>query len=192
MTEKFLKSIFNWKKGNTPAGRNTKGTESQSKKCQDWGGQQLWEADGDSANDLVNAGFQRGFPGAQMVKNLPAMQEAQVQSLGWEEPLEQEMASHSNTFAWRIPWTEDTGGLQSMGLQGVGCDWAYTNTHTHTHTHTYTQTHSDTAGNLKPRNCHGPGPVLSPGHQEDVAIKLCYPGSMGQAQTKMSLTAASL
>ena len=59
---------------------------------------------------------------AEMVKNLPTMQEPQVQSLGWEEPLEQEMASHSNTFAWRIPWTEDTGGLQSMGLQGVGCD----------------------------------------------------------------------
>ena len=59
---------------------------------------------------------------AQTVKNLPAMQETQVQSLGWEDPLEQEMATHSNTFAWRIPWTEETGGLQSMGLQRVGCD----------------------------------------------------------------------
>ena len=57
-----------------------------------------------------------------MVKNLPAMQETQVQSLGWEDPLEQEMATHSNTFAWRIPWTEETGGLQSMALQRVGCD----------------------------------------------------------------------
>ena len=57
-----------------------------------------------------------------MVKNLPAMQETQVRSMGWEDPLEQEMASHSNTFAWRIPWTEETGGLQSMGLQRVGCD----------------------------------------------------------------------
>ena len=57
-----------------------------------------------------------------MVKNLPAIQETQVQSLGWEDPLEQEMATHSNTFAWRIPWTEETGGLQSMGLQRVGCD----------------------------------------------------------------------
>ena len=52
---------------------------------------------------------------AQTVKNLPAMQETQVRSLGWEDPLEKEMAIHSSIFAWRIPWTEDPGGLQSMG-----------------------------------------------------------------------------
>ena len=51
---------------------------------------------------------------AQMVKNLPAMQETRVQSLGWEDPLEKEMASHSST-AWRIPWTEEPGGLYSSG-----------------------------------------------------------------------------
>ena len=63
------------------------------------------------------------FPSTfQMVKNLPAIQETQVQSLGWEDPLEQEMATHSNTFAWRIPWTEETGGLQSMGLQRARYD----------------------------------------------------------------------
>ena len=45
------------------------------------------------------------------------MQEAQVQSLGWEDPLEKEMATHSGIIAWRIPWTEEHGGLQSMGLQ---------------------------------------------------------------------------
>ena len=55
-----------------------------------------------------------------MVKNLPAMQEAQVQSLGREDPLEKEMATHSSIFAWRIPWTEEPGRLQSIGSQRVG------------------------------------------------------------------------
>ena len=50
-----------------------------------------------------------------MVKNLPAMQETQVQSLGQEDPLEKGMATHSSILAWRIPWTEEPGGLQSMG-----------------------------------------------------------------------------
>ena len=59
---------------------------------------------------------------AQMVKNLPAMQETQVQSLGWEDPLEKGMATHSSILAWRIPWTEEPGGLQSTGLQRVGHD----------------------------------------------------------------------
>ena len=55
-----------------------------------------------------------------MVKNLPAMQEMWVPSLGWKDPLEKEMATHSSILAWRIPWTEEPGGLQSMGLQTVG------------------------------------------------------------------------
>ena len=59
---------------------------------------------------------------AQEVKNLPAMQETQVQSLGWEDPLEKERAPYSNIVAWRIPWTEEPGRLQSMGLQRVGCN----------------------------------------------------------------------
>ena len=50
-----------------------------------------------------------------MAKNLPAMRETWVRSLGWEDPLEKEMATHSSTLAWRIPWTEESGGLQSMG-----------------------------------------------------------------------------
>ena len=54
---------------------------------------------------------------AQMVKHLPAMQETQVQSLGWEDLLEKEMATHSSTLAWRIPRTEEPGRLQSVGLQ---------------------------------------------------------------------------
>ena len=59
---------------------------------------------------------------AQMVKCLPAMWETQVQSLGQKDPLEKEMATHSSTLAWKIPWTEESGGLQSMGLQRVGHD----------------------------------------------------------------------
>jgi len=59
---------------------------------------------------------------AQMVKNLPAMLETQVQSLGWEDPLEKGMATHSSTLAWRIPKTEEPGGLQSMGSQSAGHD----------------------------------------------------------------------
>ena len=59
---------------------------------------------------------------AQLVKNLPAMQETQVQSLGGEDPLEKEMVTHSSILAWRIPWAEEAGGLQSMGSQRVGHD----------------------------------------------------------------------
>ena len=57
---------------------------------------------------------------AQMVKHLPAMWETQVRSLGQEDPLEKEMAIHSSTLAWKIPWTEEPGRLQPMGLQRVG------------------------------------------------------------------------
>ena len=57
-----------------------------------------------------------------MVKHLPTMREIQVQSLGQEDPLEKEMATHSSTLAWRIPWTEEHGKLQSMGSQRVGHD----------------------------------------------------------------------
>ena len=52
-----------------------------------------------------------------MVRNLPAMQETWVQSLGWEDPLEKGMATHSNILSWRIPWTEEPGGLLSIGSQ---------------------------------------------------------------------------
>ena len=55
-----------------------------------------------------------------MVKNLPAKQETQVQSLGQEESLEKEMATHSSIFDWEIPWTEESGGLQFMGSQRIG------------------------------------------------------------------------
>ena len=63
-----------------------------------------------------------GFPGGSVVKNLPAMQETLVQSLGQGDPLEKGLATHSSILAWRIPWTEEPGRLQSMGLQRVGHD----------------------------------------------------------------------
>ena len=59
---------------------------------------------------------------AQSVKNLPAVQETGVRSLGWEDLLEKEMATHSSILAWKISWTEEPGGLQSMGSQRVGHD----------------------------------------------------------------------
>ena len=59
---------------------------------------------------------------AQTVKCLPTMRETRVQSLGQEDPLEKEMATHSSTLAWKIPWTEEPGGLQSMGSQRAGHD----------------------------------------------------------------------
>ena len=63
-----------------------------------------------------------GFPSGSMVKNPPAMQELQVQSLGWEDPLEKGLATHSSVLAWRIPWRQEPGGLQSMGSQRVRHD----------------------------------------------------------------------
>ena len=67
----------------------------------------------------------RGFPSGSVIKNLPAMQETQetwVLSLGWEDRLEEEMATHSSILAWKIPWREEPGGLQSKGSQRVRHD----------------------------------------------------------------------
>ena len=63
-----------------------------------------------------------GVPSGSVVKNLPAMQETQVRSLGQEDPLEEGMATHSSVLAWRIPWTEEPGRLQSVESQRVGHD----------------------------------------------------------------------
>ena len=60
------------------------------------------------------------FPDGSAVKNPPVMQEVWVRSLGWEDPLEKEMAIHSSILAWRIPWTEEPGGPQSIGSQSIG------------------------------------------------------------------------
>ena len=61
----------------------------------------------------------KSFPGGSVVKNPPIIHETQVQSLGQEDPLEKEMATHCSILAWEIPWTEEPGGLQSMGSQKV-------------------------------------------------------------------------
>jgi len=60
-----------------------------------------------------------GFPRGSVVKNLTAMQETRIQSLGWENPPEEDMATHSRILAWRIPWTEEPGELQPMGVHRV-------------------------------------------------------------------------
>ena len=73
------------------------------------------------------------FPGGSVVKRLPKMQETQVQSLGQEDLLEKEMAIYSSILAWKIPWTEEPGSLQSIGSQRVRYN---------IHTYTYTQTHT--------------------------------------------------
>ena len=65
---------------------------------------------------------QEASPVTQMVKNLPAMWETRVQSLNQEDPLEKVIATHSSILAWRIPWTEEPGGLQSVGSQRIGQD----------------------------------------------------------------------
>ena len=80
----------------------------------------------------------RGFPGGSVVKNPLAMQDPQetyAQSLGQEDPLEEEMATHSSILPWRIPWKEEPGGLQSMGSQSQTQLSKHTHIHTHTHTH---------------------------------------------------------
>ena len=88
-----------------------------------WSPAGVWEA---ALKNLFmsSCGSQSDFPVAQMAKNLPARQETKVRSLGWEVPLEKVMAIHSSILARRIPWTEEPGGLQSVGLQRVGHDWA--------------------------------------------------------------------
>ena len=77
-------------------------------------GENFWESLGQHRTSLV----------AQTVKRLPTMRETWVQSLGWEDLLEKEMATHSSILAWKIPWTEEPGRLQSMGSQRVGHNWA--------------------------------------------------------------------
>ena len=85
-----------------------------------------------------------------MEKNLPELQETQVQSLDQENPLEKEMATHSSILAWRIPWTEGPDGLRPVGLQEL--DTTEQHTHTHTHTHTF---HPHTAESTLFSGAHG-------------------------------------
>ena len=76
---------------------------------------------------------------AQTVKNLPAVQEIQVQSLGWEDVLEKGMVTHSSILVCRTPWTEEPGELHTV--HGVTMSWTQLNTQAYTHTHTYTMKH---------------------------------------------------
>ena len=67
------------------------------------------------------------------LKRLPTLRETQVRSLDWEDSLEKEMATHSSTLAWKIPWTEEPAGLQTIGWQRVRHDWAHVHFHLHSH-----------------------------------------------------------
>ena len=78
---------------------------------------------------------------AQTVKHLSTMWETRVWALGWEDPLDKEMATHSSTIAWKIPWTEEPGRIQSMGSQKVGHDWATSLSYTHTCNLKYYEAH---------------------------------------------------
>ena len=73
--------------------------------------------------DGCRSGVMLGFPGGSEMKNLPAVQETWVQSLGQEDPLEEKMTVDSSILAWKIPWTEEPGGLQFMGLERTGHSW---------------------------------------------------------------------
>ena len=102
--------------------------------CSPWGHK---ESDTTEQLSVTHSGTYMGFQVAQLVKNLPAMQETWVRSPGREDPLEKGMATHSSILAWEILWTQESGGLQSMGSsQRVGHDWA-TITHTHMHLHNH-------------------------------------------------------
>ena len=83
-----------------------------------WG---MWFVHTWSWNATIRRNYEH-IPGGSAVKNLPTMQETWVRSLGREFPLEKEMATHSSTLTWKIPWTQEPGRLQSMGLQRVGHD----------------------------------------------------------------------
>ena len=91
-----------------------------------------------SSNFSVNISYKGNWAYlvAQWLKNLPAVQETWVLSLGQEDPLEKEVANHSSILAWTIPPREEPGSVQFMGLQRVGHDWA-TDTHTHKGNYTY-------------------------------------------------------
>ena len=78
---------------------------------------------------MENQGYDWASLVAQMVKRLPAMQETQVQSLGQEDPLEKKVATHSSILAWRVPWTAEPSGLQSMGSRAVRHDGATGHAH---------------------------------------------------------------
>ena len=85
----------------------------------------LWSFTLDKHQDYFHkVSILTGFPGGSEIKNLPAMQEIHVRSQGREDPLEKGMATHSSITAWRIPWTEEAGGLQPIGSRRAEHDWS--------------------------------------------------------------------
>ena len=101
-------------------------------------------------------GTRWGFPVAQMVKNMLSMQETWVQFLGRKNLMEKGMATHSSILAWRIPWTEEPGGLQSMWLQRVGHDWAI-KMHTYAHKTLCREFLGFPVAKTTPSQCRGTG-----------------------------------
>ena len=110
---------------------------------------------------------------AQMVKNLLTVVETRVRSLGWEDPLEEGMATHQSILAWRIPWTEGPSRLQSMGSQRVGHDSA-TNTRTHTHIHQSSPRFLDSSVS-KESACNAGDPGSVPGSRRSAGEGIGYP-----------------
>ena len=90
----------------------------------------MWEHGDSQSSDVKILSKICFWDPPQMVKTLPVMWETWVWSVGWEDPREKGMATHSSIIAWRIPWTEEPGGLQSMGSQRFGYDWATNRQHT--------------------------------------------------------------
>ena len=97
-------------------------TEMEAEMREDDGGRGGVERQGERKNKHFTVFTSSLERYVQTVKHLPIVWETRVRSLGQEDPLEKEMATHSSILAWRIPWTEEPGGLQSMGLQRVGHD----------------------------------------------------------------------
>ena len=119
----------------------------------------------------------KGYLVAQTVRNPPGVREARVPSLGREDPPEEGMVTHCSILAWRIPWTEEPGGPQSMGSQRVRHDF----THTHTHTHTHTCAHPSVAETRLPTGAPASradqSPGRTPGRGPDcVALSTHSPG----------------
>ena len=101
-----------------PLAAKTTGTTVKARECHWW-----WKSKTSKEYDMIFI-YQWASLVAQRLKHLPPMQETRVRSLGREDPLEKEMATHSSTLAWRIPWREESGRLQSMGSHWVRHDWS--------------------------------------------------------------------
>ena len=123
-------------------------------------------------------------PLIQMAKCLPTVQETQVRSLDREDPLEKEVATHSSTLAWKIPWTEELGGLQSMGSQRVRHDWVTSHTHTHTPLIKTIQWPSSYSGSKPKTPTRTEGAKWS-GHPVTWDLSTIYPASHPSALTKL-------